>query len=87
MSGSEKKKQQQQANKQNNKMNLFLLQKYTTLNFSITTAAVARKFTLFVLLNKSIGVLKMNFLKGETPVLHIKSVKGIVPLNFKLSEY
>ena len=63
-------------------MNLSLLQKYKTLNFSITTAAVAWKFTLFVLLSKSIDVLKMDFLKGEIPVLHIKSVKGIVALNF-----
>ena len=63
-------------------MNLFLFQKYTTLNFSITTAATALKFTLFVLLNKSNDVLKIIFLKGETPVLYIKSVKGIVALNF-----
>ena len=63
-------------------MNLFLLQKYTTLNFSITKAVIALKFNLFVLLNKSITVFKMKFLKDETPVLHIKSVKGIVALNF-----
>ena len=65
-----------------NKMNLFVLQQYTTLNFSITKAVIAWKFNLFVLLNKSITVFKMKFLKGETPVLHIKSVKGIVALNF-----
>ena len=63
-------------------MNRFVLQKYATFNFSITTAAIAWKFTLFVLLNKSIDVLKMKFLKGETPLLHIKSVKGIVALHF-----
>ena len=64
-------------------MNFFLLQKYTTLIFSITTpAAIAWKFTLFVLLSKSIDVLKMKFLKGEILVLHIESVKGIVALNF-----
>ena len=66
-----------------NKKNLFLLQKYTTLIFSIiTTLAIAWKFTLFVLLSKSIDVLKMKFLKGEIPVLHIKSVKKILALNF-----
>ena len=65
-----------------NKMNLFLLQKYTTFNFSLTTASIAWKFTLFVLLNKSMNVLNMKFLKGEAPVLHIKSVKVIVALNF-----
>ena len=35
-------------------MNLFVLQKYTTLNFSITKAVIALKFNLFVLLNISI---------------------------------
>ena len=73
----------QKTNKQKkNNMELFLFQKYTTLHFSITTAGIASKFTLFVLLNKSIAVLKMKFLKGRTPVLHVKSVKGIVTLNF-----
>ena len=79
------KKNNNNNNKQTNikkKMNCFLLQEYTTLIFSITTPAIASKFTLFVLLSKSIDVLKMKFVKGEIPVLHIESVKGIVALNF-----
>ena len=38
--GKKKNNNNKQTNKKN-KMNLFLLQKYTTLNFSITTAAIA----------------------------------------------
>ena len=79
--GKKSNNNNRQTNKKN-KMNLFLLQKYTTFNFSLTTASIAWKFTLFDLLCKSIDVLKMKFLKGEIPVLHIKSVKGIVALNF-----
>ena len=38
--GKKKNNNNKQTNKKN-KMNLFVLQKYTTLNFSITTAAIA----------------------------------------------
>ena len=62
---------QKTSKQKKNNMDLFLFQKYT-----------AWKFTLFVLLNKSIAVLKMKFVKGRTPVLHVKSVKGIVTPNF-----
>ena len=75
---SESKKNQQTNKQTKKKMGLFLLQKYTILIFSITTAAIAWKFTFFVLLNKSIDVLKIKFLEGATLVLHIKLVKGIV---------
>ena len=74
-----------QTNKKN-KMNLLLLQKYTTLKFSMTTAEIAWKRNLFVLLNKSIDVLKMKFLRGKTPLLYFKTINGIVALNFSLSE-